>query len=50
MGSASELEYYLLLTRDLNLLKDSDYEQLERQVIEVKRMLASFVKRVRAER
>jgi four helix bundle protein len=50
MGSASELEYHLLLTRDLNLLKDSDYEQLERQVIEVKRMLASFIKRLRAER
>jgi four helix bundle protein len=32
MGSASELEYHLLLTRDLNLLKESDYEQLERQV------------------
>jgi four helix bundle protein len=50
MGSASELEYHLLLTRDLNLLKDSDYEQLERQVIEVKRMLASSIKRLRAER
>jgi four helix bundle protein len=50
MGSASELEYHLLLTRDLNLLKDPDYEQLERQVTEVKRMLTSFIKRLRAER
>ena len=50
MGSASELEYHLLLARDLKLLKDSDYEQLERQVTEVKRMLAPFIKRLRAER
>ena len=49
MGSASEVEYHLLLTRDLNLLKDSDCEQLERQATEVKRMLASLIKRLSAE-
>ena len=50
MVSGSELEYHLLLTRDLSLLKDSDCEQLERQVVEVKRMLAPFIKRLRVER
>jgi four helix bundle protein len=49
MGSASEVEYHLILARDLNLFKDSDHEQLERQVVEVKRMLAPFIKRLRAE-
>ena len=49
MGSASEVEYHLLLARDLNLMKESDHEQLESQVIEVKRMLAPFIKRLRAE-
>jgi four helix bundle protein len=45
MGSASELEYHLLLARDLEL----DYERLESEVIEVKRMLASFIQKLRAD-
>ena len=49
MGSASELEYHLLLTRDLSLLKDADYKKLECQVIEVKRMLAPFIRRLRSD-
>ena len=49
MGSASELEYLLLLTRDLNLLNSSDYTELTNEVIEVKRMLASFIKKLRAD-
>ncbi|MDY7006605.1 MAG: four helix bundle protein [Cyanobacteriota bacterium] len=49
MGSASELEYHLLLARDLNLIKASEYESLVENVIEVKRMLASFIKKLRAE-
>jgi four helix bundle protein len=28
IGSASELEYHLLLARDLNLLRGADYQQL----------------------
>ncbi len=50
MGSASELEYHLLLTRDLDLLNNPDYEQLEKEVTEVKRMLASFVQKLRSHR
>lgn len=49
MGSASELEYHLLLVRDLGLLKTSDYEQLASEVIEVKRMLTSFIQKLRAD-
>ena len=33
MGSASEIEYHLMLTRDLNLLNNSDYTRLESQVM-----------------
>jgi four helix bundle protein len=47
LGSASELEYYLLLARDLNFLNITDYESLERGVVEVKRMLASLIQRIR---
>lgn len=49
MGSASELEYHLLLARELNLLEKSDYDHLADHVIEVKRMLASFIKKLKAE-
>jgi four helix bundle protein len=48
-GSASELEYQLLLTRDLKLMQSDDYEQLVQQTTEIKRMLTVFVRRLRAE-
>ena len=44
MGSASELEYHLLLARDLKLLRSLDYDRLSAGVIEVKRMLASLIR------
>jgi four helix bundle protein len=50
MGSASELEYYLLLARDLEFLKVSDYEQFARAVTEIKGMLTSFIKKLQADR
>src|SRR6266566_1113624 len=40
MGSASELEYHCVLARDLEFLKNGNYERLTAKVIEVKRMLA----------
>ena len=49
-GSASELEYHLLLARDLELLNGSDYKQLAGEVTEVKRMLTSFIQMLRADR
>ena len=48
-GSASELEYHLLLARDLLFLGDVAYRALEGQVVEVKRMLSGFVQRLRTE-
>jgi len=49
-GSASELEYHLLLARDLNLLNGRDYEQLTKEVTEVKRMLTSSIQKLTADR
>ena len=49
-GSASELEYHFLLARDLELLMDEEYRTLEHSVVEVKRMLASLIRKVEAER
>ncbi len=47
LGSASELEYQLLLAKDLGFMGDSDYEDLVGSATEVKRMLAGFLQRVR---
>ena len=48
-GSASELEYHLLLAHDLDLLREPDFERLSGRAVEVKRMLASLLHRLRAE-
>ena len=48
MGSAYEVEYHLLLANDLGLLDRTGYEQLEAQVMEVKRMLAALLVKVRS--
>ena len=50
MGSASELEYQLLLARDLKLLDADEHQSLSGDVIEVKRMLTSLVQKLKAER
>lgn len=50
MSSASELEYHLLLARDLNLLRQVEYESLDREVTDVKRMLTSFIQKLNADR
>ncbi len=50
MGSASELEYQLLLTKDLNMLGPTDYDRLTENTIEVKRMLTSLIQRLKADR
>ena len=43
-GSASEVEYQLLLTHALGFLEDEPYGQLDSQVGEVKRMLNAFIR------
>ncbi len=48
MGSASELEYQLLLAHDLDYLRNPGYEGLATQVVEVKRMLSSLMQKVKA--
>lgn len=49
MGSACELEYQLLLARDLRLVNQTDYDSLEGNVTEVKRMIASLLRKLRAD-
>jgi four helix bundle protein len=47
-GSASEVEYQLLLAFDLNYIQDEKYREINRQVNEVKRMLNSFIQKLTA--
>jgi four helix bundle protein len=42
LGSASELQYFLLLARDLQLLKSGDYDRLAEKTTEVKRHAHRF--------
>lgn len=43
MGSASELEYHLLLAHDLGFLTDDPFHAMTEQIIEVKKMLTSLI-------
>jgi four helix bundle protein len=47
MGSASELEYQLLLAHDLEYFRNPAYERLTAQVVEVKKMLSSMMQKVK---
>src|SRR5208283_1196245 len=47
MGSASELEYHLLLAHDLRYLSDEAFHQLTANVVEIKRMLATLIGKVK---
>ena len=48
VGSASDVEYQLLLACDLNYIQDEIYGELNQQVNEVKRMLNSVIKKLTA--
>jgi four helix bundle protein len=48
-GSACELEYHLLLAYDLKMLSLEDYKQLENLLLEVKKMLTSFIQKLKAD-
>ena len=43
---ANRLEYYALIARDLRILTDSHHDMLREAVVEVRKMLSGFAKRV----
>ena len=49
MGSATELEYELLLSRDLGLLRQEEYAFVADSVTEIKKMLTAFIRKLNAE-
>ncbi|HEV7475366.1 MAG TPA: four helix bundle protein [Pyrinomonadaceae bacterium] len=50
MGSAYETEYHALLAKDLGFISAEAHAALEHQIVEVKRMLAALLLKVRANR
>lgn len=49
-GSASELEYLIVLSKELQFLKPEAKTQIETEVVEVKRMICSLLKKLRTDR
>jgi four helix bundle protein len=50
MGSGNEVEYLLILARDLGYLSADNYESLMNGLLEVKRMLAGLLTRLSNDR
>lgn len=47
LGSVKEMEYQLLLAHELNYLSSPDYGSLDNQVIEVRKLLISFIQKLK---
>lgn len=47
MGSASELEYQLLLANDLNYLPPNAYKTTNNELVQIKRMLNTYIQKLR---
>ena len=49
MGSATEVVFLILLCKDIQLLSPQIYEDLQIETTQIKKMLASFIKKLRSE-
>jgi four helix bundle protein len=48
VGSASELEYHLMMARDLRVLSNTEFDSLHGDAIEIRRMLCGLISKVRS--
>jgi four helix bundle protein len=46
MGSANEVKYQLLLSKDLGYISTESYSCLDGEITEIRKMLASYIKRI----
>ena len=46
LNSSSELEYHLIVARDIRVIRESDFRSLKDQIIDVRKMLYGLSKRV----
>jgi len=49
-GSASELDYHLLLAKDLGFLAEASYRQIAKELSELRRMLTALLQKIESER
>src|SRR6266571_7645428 len=49
-GSASELEYHLLLARDLHFLSETDYREMKDELSALRKMLTPLLQKIETER
>ena len=48
MGSASELEYLLLLAHDIGYLQTDIYQSMTNDLVEIRKMLNAFIQKLKA--
>jgi four helix bundle protein len=48
LGSACELDYFILLAGELGYIDTTITEQLAREILEIRRMLGSFIQKLKA--
>ena len=48
LGSTSELEYLMLLSKDLKFIQSELQEELNAEINEIKKMLITFIKKLKA--
>ncbi len=46
-GSAAELEYQIILSKDLNYISTETFDKLNLEITEIRKMLNSFAQKVR---
>lgn len=46
LGSLSELEYHLIVANDMGWIRQTDFESLVDQLVDVRKMLTGFLKRL----
>ena len=46
MGSSAELEYQNILSKDLGYISENDFNQLNKEIVEVRKMMNSFLDKV----
>ena len=50
MGSASELEYLLILAHDLGYLPENTFQSMTKDLVEIRKMLNAFIQKLKAPR
>ena len=46
IADSSEVEYTLLLCKDLNIIKEERYNDLDNKLSEIKKMLSALIKKL----